>query len=106
MSFDLKIINGDFVLKNGDLDIITVQQKLIQDIIKHVVNFENREEILLKVTSNIWINGIAGIRKTVEEAQAIVTEQVQIAQAAWDALPADDFRKKQNARPNDIVLPE
>jgi hypothetical protein len=56
--------------------------------------------------ANIWINGVAGIRKTVEEAQAIVTEQVQIAQAAWDALPADDFRKKQNARPNDIVLPE
>ena len=56
--------------------------------------------------ANIWINGIAGIRKTVQEAQAIVTEQVQIAQAAWDALPADDFRKKQNMRPNDIVLPE
>ena len=56
--------------------------------------------------ANIWINGIAGIRKTVEEAQAIVTEQVQIAQAVYDSLPADDFRKKQNARPNDIVLPE
>ncbi len=34
MSFDLKIINGDFVLKNGDLDRITGQQKLIQDILK------------------------------------------------------------------------
>ena len=38
--------------------IACTKQKLIQDIIKHVVNFENREEILLKVTSNIWINGI------------------------------------------------
>ena len=56
--------------------------------------------------ANIWINGVAGIRKAVEEAQAIVTEQVQIAQAAYDALPADDFRKKQFSRPNDIVLPE
>jgi hypothetical protein len=56
--------------------------------------------------ANIWINGIAGVRKTVQEAQAIVTEQVQIAQAAYDALPADDFRKKQFSRPNDIVLPE
>ena len=55
--------------------------------------------------ANIWINGVAGIRKTVAEAQAIVTEQVQIAQAAWDALPEDDF-KKTNARPTDIVLPE
>jgi hypothetical protein len=56
--------------------------------------------------ANIWINGIAGVRKTVQEAQAIVTEQVQISQAVWDALPADDIRKTQNSRPNDIVLPE
>jgi hypothetical protein len=55
--------------------------------------------------ANLWINGVAGIRKTLEEAQAIVTEQVQIAQAAYDALPADDPRKLQNERPNDIVLP-
>lgn len=34
MSFDLKIINGDFVLNNGDLDIITGKDKLIQDILK------------------------------------------------------------------------
>lgn len=34
MSFDLKIINGDFVIKNGDLDTITGQNKLIQDILK------------------------------------------------------------------------
>jgi len=55
--------------------------------------------------ANTWINGISGTRKTVEEAQAIVTEQVQIAQAVWDALPADDI-KKQQSRPNDIILPE
>jgi hypothetical protein len=34
MSFDLKIINGDFVIKNGDLDVVTGQNKLIQDILK------------------------------------------------------------------------
>ena len=56
--------------------------------------------------ANIWINSVAGIRKTVEEAQAIVTEQVQIAQAAYDALPEDSPQKKQGLRPNDIVLPE
>ena len=56
--------------------------------------------------ANIWINGIAGIRKTVEEAQAIVSAEVAKAQAAYDALPENDFRKLQNMRPNDIVLPE
>lgn len=34
MSFDLRIVNGDFVVKNGDLDTITGQTKLIQDILK------------------------------------------------------------------------
>jgi phage baseplate assembly protein W len=34
MSFDLKIINGDLVLKNGDLDAVTGQAKLVQDIMK------------------------------------------------------------------------
>lgn len=34
MSYDLKVIDGDFVLKNGDLDNVTGQNKLIQDILK------------------------------------------------------------------------
>jgi len=34
MSFDLKISAGDLVLKNGQLDVVTGQQKLIQDILK------------------------------------------------------------------------
>lgn len=34
MSYDIKIINGDFSLKNGDLDIVEGQDKLIQDILK------------------------------------------------------------------------
>ena len=34
MSFDLKIKNGDLVLKSGDLQKITDSEKLIQDILK------------------------------------------------------------------------
>lgn len=34
MSLDLKITNGDFVLKNGALETLTGQSKLIQDILK------------------------------------------------------------------------
>lgn len=34
MSYDLKILNGDFVLRNGDLDVVMGQNKLIQDILK------------------------------------------------------------------------
>jgi hypothetical protein len=34
MSFDLRIINGDLVIANGDLQTITDSGKLIQDILK------------------------------------------------------------------------
>ena len=34
MSFDLKIFNGDLVLENADLALVTGQQKLVQDILK------------------------------------------------------------------------
>lgn len=34
MSFDLKISGGDFVIKNGELQIVTDTEKLIQDILK------------------------------------------------------------------------
>jgi phage baseplate assembly protein W len=34
MSFDLKIINGDLVIQNGDLRTVVDSEKLIQDILK------------------------------------------------------------------------
>ena len=34
MSFDLKIINGDLVIKNGQLTTVVDSEKLIQDILK------------------------------------------------------------------------
>ena len=36
---------------------------------------------------NLWIAKVAGAVKTKDEAQASVAEEVQAAQAAWDALP-------------------
>ena len=57
---------------------------------------------------NLWIAKVAGAVKTKDEAQAIVTAQVQAAQATWDAL--DDAEKapavENNKRPTDITLEE
>ena len=57
---------------------------------------------------NLWIAKVAGVVKTVAEAQAIVDAEVQAAQAAWDALP--DAEKaptlEMNTRPTDITLEE
>ena len=61
--------------------------------------------------ANRWIAGVAGTRKTLSEAQAIVDAEVQASQAAWDAIPAEDPSKQQGSptytpRPEDITLEE
>jgi len=55
---------------------------------------------------NLWIAKVAGVVKTVAEAQAIVDAEVQAAQAAWDALPDADKAPavENNTRPADITL--
>jgi len=55
--------------------------------------------------ANLWIAKVAGAVKTKDEAQAIVTTEVQAAQAVWDALPAEE-KTDDNPRPADITLEE
>ena len=57
---------------------------------------------------NLWIAKVAGVVKTKDEAQAIVDAEVQAAQAAWDALPAEEKAPavENNTRPADITLEE
>jgi hypothetical protein len=60
--------------------------------------------------ANRWIAGVAGVRKTLSEAQAIVDAEITQAQADWDALPADQKAPtigfEANTRPEDITLEE
>ena len=60
--------------------------------------------------ANRWIAGVAGVRKSLAEAQAIVDAEITQSQADWDALPADQKAPtmgfEANARPEDITLEE
>jgi hypothetical protein len=61
--------------------------------------------------ANRWIAGVAGERKTLAEAQAIVDAKVAEDQTSWDAIPADDPRKDETSdlyrpRPTTITLTE
>jgi hypothetical protein len=61
--------------------------------------------------ANRWIAGVAGVRKTLSEAQALVDAHVANEQAVWDAIPDDDPRKDETSdlyreRPSDITLTE
>ena len=61
--------------------------------------------------ANLWIAKVAGTVKTLSEAQAIVTAQVDAAQDAWDAdnvsgESADEKIERLGAKPLDITLVE
>ena len=55
------------------------------------------------VKGALWLAEKNGVEKTKAEAQAIVTAEVEAAQAAWDAM--SDEEKADSTRPGDITLP-
>ena len=52
----------------------------------------------------LWLAEKNGVEKTKAEAQAIVTAEVEAAQAAWDAM-SDDEKADSPGRPADVTLP-
>ena len=50
-----------------------------------------------------WLGEKNGVEKTKSEAQALVTAEVEAAQAAWDAM--SDEEQAHNSRPGPITLP-
>ena len=53
--------------------------------------------------SRHWVARNHGVTKTKAEAQALVTTEIEAAQATWDALP--DADKLMGVRPETITLP-
>ena len=53
----------------------------------------------------LWLAEKNGVEKTKTEAQAIVTAEVEAAQAAWDSLSDAEKEKPNNSRPITITLP-
>ena len=51
----------------------------------------------------LWLADKDGVEKTNAEAQALVTTEVEAAQAAWDAESAEE--QARHDRPGDITLP-
>jgi len=52
-----------------------------------------------------WLAEKNGVEKTKAEAQALVTTEVEAAQAAWDALSDEEKAAPNNTRPGDVTLP-
>ena len=61
--------------------------------------------------ANQWVAGVAGVRKTLSEAQAIVDAEITAQQTAWDddtveGETAQDKVRRMGSRPEDITLEE
>ena len=55
------------------------------------------------VDGAMWLAEKNGVEKTKSEAQALITAEVEAAQAAWDAKT--DEEKANSIRPSDVTLP-
>ena len=55
------------------------------------------------VSGAMWLAEKNGVEKTKAEAQALITAEVEAAQAAWDA-ESDEY-KATHQRPSDVTLP-
>tara|TARA_R100000541_G_scaffold35060_2_gene43474 strand:+ start:60 stop:380 length:321 start_codon:yes stop_codon:yes gene_type:complete len=61
--------------------------------------------------ANRWISGVAGVHKTLSEAQAIVDAEITSTQSAWDSdnvegESAEDKNRRLSPRPENITLTE
>ena len=52
-----------------------------------------------------WLADKNGVEKTKAEAQALVTAEVEAAQATWDALSDEEKAGPNSTRPGPITLP-
>jgi len=53
----------------------------------------------------MWLAEKGAGEKTKSEAQALVTAEVEAAQAAWDAQSDEEKARPGNIRPADVILP-
>ena len=54
--------------------------------------------------SRLWVARNNGVSKTKDQAQALVTTEIEAAQAAWDNL-SDEEKAASSGRPTTITLP-
>jgi hypothetical protein len=54
--------------------------------------------------SRLWVARNNGVSKTKDQAQALVTTEIEAAQAAWDDL-SDEEKAATSGRPTTITLP-
>ena len=87
------------VATNWGKDFFTARERMEFNLLGHPGNVWVVGDNLY---GNAWIKKVSGDVKTKSEAQAIVDAEITTAQAAYDALSAD--QQARQGRPENIIL--
>lgn len=99
MSFDLKLLGGDLVIKDGDFDTVEDSDKLVQDVLK-LVSTQLGSNPFFPAYGSPLSQAMVGAVFETEFAEDIATQQLRASLERLQDLQRDQIRQ------NQIVTPE
>ena len=102
MSFDLKLSNGDLVIKNGDFQTVEDSDKLVQDILK-LVSTQLGSNPFFPAYGSPISQAMIGSAREVEFVEDIATQQLRASIERLKDLQNDQLRQNQVVTPEEQI---
>jgi hypothetical protein len=102
MSFDLKLIDGKLVIKNGDLDIVEDSDKLVQDVLKLVSTQIGSMPLLLGYGSPIS-QALIGTAYDAEFIESQATMQLRASLERLQTSQTEQLKSNQTVTPQEQI---
>lgn len=102
MSFDLKLVGGDLVIKNGDLDTVQDSDKLVQDVLKLVSTQLGSNPFFPGYGSPIS-QALVGTAYETTFVESMATQQLKASLERLQSLQQDQIRKNQTVTPDEQI---
>jgi len=102
MSFDLKLVGGDLVLKSGDLDTVEDADKLVQDVLKLVSTQLGSNPFFPGYGSPIS-QALVGSAYETTFVESMATQQLKASLERLQDLQQDQIRRNQTVTPDEQI---
>jgi phage baseplate assembly protein W len=102
MSFDLKLVGGDLVIKNGDLDTVQDSDKLVQDVLKLVSTQLGSNPFFPGYGSPIS-QALVGTAYETTFVESMATQQLKASLERLQSLQQDQIRRNQTVTPDEQI---
>ena len=102
MSFDLKLVGGDLVLKSGDLDTVEDADKLVQDVLKLVSTQLGSNPFFPGYGSPIS-QALVGTSYETTFVESMATQQLKASLERLQDLQQDQIRRNQTVTPDEQI---